>query len=173
MVDNPRPAHERLSAFVKLYFKGSPEQKDADGNVTSPEQPAEVVEMLPVDAKEAIARDPDLWTYDIPEEDGDDPGAESRQSAHGNTPEEIYANDAATSMRKDGYAAEPAGSRAGRRPGAYSPSRFPRRSPTTIVDPAKDSTTGTGKGNDPKSGDTNIAANRRRSSSDTADADLS
>jgi|SRR5581483_5929287 len=160
---NPRPAHERLSAFQTLYFRGSDEVKDDNGKVVQPAIPAGAYELFPIDAKQALARDPDLWStkpWDDAQEADTDPGAESRQSAHGNTPEEIRANDAMTSMRQDGYAAEPAGSRAGVRPGAYRPDRVRRTpSPTTIADPAKDKTRG--PGNDPNPGDTNIAANRR------------
>jgi hypothetical protein len=168
---NPRPAHERLSAFTTLYFRGTDAVKDKDGNVISPAVAAGPYELFPIDAKQALARDPELWStepHDDAQGEEADPGDESRQSAHGNTPEEIRANDAATSMRQDGYAAEPAGSQAGVRPGAYSPSRVRRTpAPVTIVDPAKDQTNG--PGNDPAPGDTNIAGNRGRRSAPVAD----
>jgi hypothetical protein len=159
---NPRPAYDKQGGLVRLYFKGSPEQKDEQGNVTRPEHPAESVEMYPIDANEALRRDPDLWSREPwgEQEAEADPGDESRQSAHGGSEEEIYQNEEMHAMRKDGLAAEPAGSTAGTRPGAVSPSRAPRRAPTTLVDAARDKTQG--PGNDPKPGDTNIAANRRR-----------
>jgi hypothetical protein len=166
MVDNPRPAHERMSAFQTVYYRGHAEEKDEQGKVIRQADSGGPHELFPVDAKAAVARDPDNWSFtpfDGQDAAGaEDPGDESRQSAHGNTEEEVYANDAMHSMRKDGFAAEPAGSRAGVRPGAYSPSRPPRGAArvATIVDPAKDQTQG--PGNDPKPGETAIAANRRR-----------